>query len=266
MGRHVPFVVAGARGLVGSAVITHFKELGYVCEGIVRETSESHGITSCDVLVMAHANPHKWKANADPWWDFGQTVASTARYCHTIKAGCTVFISSVDVYGDVTTQKGTDEVQDQSGAQTHTYGTHKFIAESYVRRFSQSYLILRLPALVGPGLTKNPIYDYFAPDKDVMISPKSRLNIIHVQDVARALASLLDTGVRNEILNIAAIDQLELGTLAEVFGLPLTLQEGADQTIQVYDINTVRAQRYCNLKTSLDAVSRYAADLKVQSR
>ena len=105
-----------------------------------------------DLIVCAGAPAAKWKANQDPLADrtcLGRLMAALER----VKTQRFVLISTVDVYGQV---NGVDEAWPPTGATP--YGRHRLELERFVRE-SFHALIVRLPALFGPGLKKNAIYD-----------------------------------------------------------------------------------------------------------
>jgi nucleoside-diphosphate-sugar epimerase len=105
-----------------------------------------------DLIVCAGAPAAKWKANQDPAAD----RACIHRLCAALQetsAREVVLISTIDVYGCT---EGADEDTPPTGATP--YGQHRLELEQFVaERFSTR--IIRLPALFGPGLKKNAIYD-----------------------------------------------------------------------------------------------------------
>lgn len=105
-----------------------------------------------DLIVCAGAPAAKWKANQEPLVDracLGRLMVALERV-QTLRF---VLISTVDVYGQA---NGVDETCQPTGATP--YGQHRLELEQFAQaRFSA--LIVRLPALFGPGLKKNAIYD-----------------------------------------------------------------------------------------------------------
>jgi hypothetical protein len=68
-----------------------------------------------------------------------------------------VLISTVDVYPDPAS--GADEATAIDPAANHAYGRHRLELEEWVTRRFPGARIVRLPALFGPGLRKNALYD-----------------------------------------------------------------------------------------------------------
>ena len=254
-------VLIGANGLVGSAFRRYFDHLGQPYKVIQRENASSHGITSCDLLINCAGGANKRKANSDTGWDLKQSVLNILPYFIGIQAKKIVHISSVDVYPKTAHKNDTKEELSGQLDGHHTYGFHKLFVENYVRQFCSDYLILRLPALVGPGLTKNPIFDFFDPEKLLLISPKSRLNVVHVDDVASMAMDLVKMKVVNETFNLAAVDMLKLEGLKTHFKIEYSCADGAIDNIQNYDINVSKISKIMPMKNSLDSVIKYYNDI-----
>jgi hypothetical protein len=81
------------------------------------------------------------------------------RLCDTLRtvtAKSFVLISTIDVYPRT---RDADEALDCGAAPNHAYGRHRLEFEAFVRDRFPHALILRLPALFGPGLRKNVLFD-----------------------------------------------------------------------------------------------------------
>jgi nucleoside-diphosphate-sugar epimerase len=107
-----------------------------------------------DLLVVAGARAEKWKANAEPERDL-DNIERLARALQQVKARRVVLISTVDVFLNPV---DVDETSETPMSGLHAYGRHRRRLEQIVSsRFNA--LVVRLPALYGPGLKKNIIYD-----------------------------------------------------------------------------------------------------------
>jgi nucleoside-diphosphate-sugar epimerase len=156
-----------------------------------------------DLIVCAGAPAAKWKANQEPLTDragLGRLMASLER----VKAQRFVHISTVDVYGQV---NGVDE--DCLPSEATPYGRHRRELEQFVRDRFQA-LVVRLPALFGPGLKKNAIYDLMNNNQvekidsrsvfqfynirrlwlDIRIAAGARLSLIHLATEPVAMAEV----------------------------------------------------------------------------
>lgn len=254
-------VIVGGNGLVGSAFCRLFDERALAYEVIQRENTNSHGIEACDLLVLSCGNANKGMAMRDPMWDFDQSVARVVPYVHQIRARTTILISTVDVYADPSSEEQTQEAGDLGLATSTSYGFHKWLLEENVKKYSENYLILRLPALVGPNLKKNPIFDFFEPEKPLFVSPESLLNVIHVDDVAQHALSLLASGAHRETFNVGATSSIKILDLAEIYGIKNDYAETAYDNVQTYNINVAKAARYVSLCSSETAIERYRLSL-----
>ncbi|WP_237173396.1 NAD-dependent epimerase/dehydratase family protein [Paracandidimonas lactea] len=142
----------GFSGFVGSTLLkqAHFSAL-------FRSTN-IHEIENgeFDVVVCAGAPAQKWIANRDPAND-RKKIDSLIDHLRTIKCKTFILISTVDVFKEPI---GVDESTPVDGSGLHAYGLHRRLLEKFVEQYFPSYLIVRLPGLVGPGLRKNVIFDF----------------------------------------------------------------------------------------------------------
>lgn len=108
-----------------------------------------------DRIVCAGLPAAKWLANRDPAADLANMEALQATL-RTVQARSFVLISTVDVYPE---PQGCDESWELGNAANHAYGRHRLRFEAFVRDHFPQATILRLPALFGPGLKKNVLFD-----------------------------------------------------------------------------------------------------------
>jgi len=124
---------------------------------------------SIDRVVCAGVSAVKWWANKNPEEDWSR-IRELIDRLSKVEAGCFTLISTIDVYNpprEVTEDHRPDE------ATLHPYGLHRLRLEDFVRRrFSRSHIV-RLPALFGPGLKKNAIYDLMNDNMTEVINPAS---------------------------------------------------------------------------------------------
>jgi hypothetical protein len=123
---------------------------------------------SFDVLVCAGVSAAKWLANRDPQDDRQKIVElmETLRQTSTREF---VLISTVDVYPDPAC--GGDEDFEINPASNHAYGRHRLELEQWAARTFPRCRILRLPALFGPNLRKNALYDLVHDNLTAAINP-----------------------------------------------------------------------------------------------
>ncbi len=122
-----------------------------------------------DKIVCAGLPAAKWLANRDPDTD----LANTTRLMEVLATvSCKQFtlISTIDVYPLST---GRDEDFNCEQIPNHAYGRHRWQFEQFVRAIFPQAHIIRLPALFGPGLKKNVIFDLLHNNCLETINPES---------------------------------------------------------------------------------------------
>jgi len=108
-----------------------------------------------DKVVCAGVNAVKWWANQNPEQDKAQ-IDHLLSCLMTIKTDVFILISSVDVYQEI---NGVNEDNIPNPDGLHAYGRHRLYVEEFIKAHFSKYHIIRLPALYGPGLKKNVIFD-----------------------------------------------------------------------------------------------------------
>lgn len=111
--------------------------------------------TNPDLLVYSGVRSEKFLANSDPEKDF-EILQQALDNIRKINPKKVILISTVDVYPEPI---GVDENKNLADKDNQAYGKNRFWLEQQVESEFQDHLILRLPALFGPGLKKNFIYD-----------------------------------------------------------------------------------------------------------
>lgn len=141
----------GYTGFVGSNLVNqaNFDKL-YNTKNI----SEIRGC-KFDTLVCAGVSAVKWWANKHPEDDW-KAISDLLDNLQQVQADKLILISTVDVYPCPT---GVTEHSCTSDFGGNFYGAHRLIFEQEVRNIFNNTTIIRLPALFGPNLKKNVLYD-----------------------------------------------------------------------------------------------------------
>ena len=139
-----------------------------------------------DRLVCAGLPAAKWIANRDPDADRAN-VERLQNVLATVSAERFVLVSTIDVYPGTV---GVDEDTDCAHVPNHAYGAHRLRFEQFVRARFPAATIARLPALFGPGLKKNVVYDLLHDNALDAINPASRFQWYPVARLAADLATL----------------------------------------------------------------------------
>jgi hypothetical protein len=114
---------------------------------------------SFQLVVCAGAYARKWYANQHPEED-REHIETLIGLLKSIKAERLLLISTIDVYTAGTAAAGgANEDFDCALQENHAYGTNRLALETAVASTFDSYSIVRLPGLFGPGLKKNVIFD-----------------------------------------------------------------------------------------------------------
>lgn len=148
----MPNALIGYSGFVGKTLLKQAR-----FDSLYRSTniSEIRG-QSFDTVVCAGAPAQKWIANREPEAD-RQKIEKLIGHLQSIHCKTFILISTVDVFGN---PQGVDEDSEVVEEGLHAYGLHRRMLEKSIERHFESFLIVRLPGLVGPGLRKNVIFDF----------------------------------------------------------------------------------------------------------
>lgn len=184
----------------GNGLIGH---TGFVGGNLARQLPFDHlfnsknvedlaGLT-LDLLVISGAPAAKWLANREPEADRA-TIDRLIRAVRSVaRAERVVLVSTVDVYPEPVE---VDEATVIDRDRQHAYGRHRHLLEdAVVDRFGGRALVLRLPALFGPGLKKNAIYDLLHDNEVHKVHADGVFQFYDVRwlpdDLARAAAARL---------------------------------------------------------------------------
>jgi nucleoside-diphosphate-sugar epimerase len=256
--------VIGANGLVGSAVCRALAADRVPFGGITRDNYAEYAGRDVDCVINANGSGAKTAASQNPPLDFEKNVVSTMKYVFDFKTALFVHISSIDVYQDPASEAATREDSPIDVECLSPYGLHKYLSELIVRKYCPRWLILRLGGLVGPGLAKNPVYDW-SHGKPFFISAESALTFIHTDAVAAAARALIDCGVVNEVINVAGADNIRLKDFSKIRDFGTKEVEGPLST-QTYRINVEKLSRVFQPKSSRDYIEQYLAESVEMSR
>ncbi len=259
-------LVLGGHGFVGSAFVRHANAHGIDHRAVGRADYASAVGTSCDVLINAAGNARKYRADADPRWDFEESVRSVLHSLRDFDAETYVYISSVAVYADHDNQVLTSEDASIDPNRLPPYAAHKYMAEQLVRRHAKRWLIIRLGGVVGPGLRKGPVFDLLerAP---LWVAPTSTFQFIDTDHVAAIVDTLLKQGHTNEVINVAGRDPLTLDAVASILGTEQSSAR-ADAPTEHWNIDVSRAHALVGLPTTeetLCALARERETLEVHA-
>jgi nucleoside-diphosphate-sugar epimerase len=219
---------------------------GFVGGNLVRQRSYDRtfhrpdiaDIAGChfDRLVISGVPAQKWLANTEPEAD-AANIAGLVRHLSATTARRAVLISTVDVYPHPT---GVDEATEVSpGDHEQAYGRNRLLFEWFVTGHFPDTLVVRLPALFGPGLKKNLVYDLCQGRPEEFCHRDSTFQFYDVRRLSDDIDTALDAGLR--LVNLAT-EPLSAATVAtEVFGRTLSRTDGIPAA---YDMRTRHARAF----------------------
>ncbi|HEX4169805.1 MAG TPA: NAD-dependent epimerase/dehydratase family protein [Bryobacteraceae bacterium] len=141
-----------------------------------------------DLMVCSGVSAAKWRANQAPEED----RAAIDRLLHNLSAvhaDRVILISTVDVYP---VARKVDESFDCASLPNHAYGANRLYVENALREKFPNLTIVRLPALFGPGLKKNVIYDLLHNNCLNVINPDSLFQYYDMTSISRDLDTILE--------------------------------------------------------------------------
>ncbi len=257
------YFIVGGKGLTGSAIVNLLKNKNKEYKIIQKENKTDFFGKNCDVLIFANGNALKYKANADPFFDFQASLESVAEYIHKINFKLFVHLSTVNVYDKKDAKETTHENIEIDSTKLDTYGFHKLLTEKYVKQYCKNYLIFRLPGLVGQNLQKNPAYDFIHKEKKVMISSESIMNFINTNKVAEVILNIIQQKIQNEVFNLASSNSIKIRDIKKIIWYDTEYTQDAEKFTQNYQINVEKIRKYDNMNTSEEAIKEYFESLKI---
>jgi dTDP-4-dehydrorhamnose reductase len=212
----------GSTGFVGSAFARLFKSQGIEFAAVNIRNYQQYAGTQCDILINANGSSKKYLADEDPKLDFTLNVRSVVDSLHDFKYRLYVYLSSIDVYNNVSDPAQNHEEIVIQPEELSNYGFHKYLAELAVRKYatsppapltspfdkgrlrgilnnksSPSWLIFRLGGMVGKGLKKNSIFDLLH-GRPLRVHPDSAYQYLNTDDVARIVWQIASTPFKKQ--------------------------------------------------------------------
>jgi nucleoside-diphosphate-sugar epimerase len=188
-----------------------------------------------DLVVCCGAPAEKWRANAEPTAD-RESIRSLTSALESVRAREFLLVSTVDVYPSPV---AVDETSPIDRTQLHAYGRHRLELEDFCRsRFQTS--VVRLPALFGPGLKKNAVFDLLHDRLIDRIPPNATFQFYDMSRVWSDLERILRAKLT--LVNITA-EPIAMETIARQ-AFQRTLPAAAMASPPAYDVRSVHAERF----------------------
>lgn len=227
----------GHTGFVGG-ILRHQHSFGFEFNSLTIGNAAGR---TFDAVVCAAAPGSMLEANNFPDRDLSQ-VRALMDQLDNINSSRFILISSIAVLNDFA---GGDDEMTTAFQETLPYGRHRRELESFCANRFKTCLIVRLPALFGPGLRKNFFFDLLNPIPSML-----RQDVFHrmVEDLpANATATLRsifdwDDAVKmyrlnRTILNSDISSRIALESVVIEAGYSATQFHHPDTTYQYYDMS-----------------------------
>lgn len=156
----------GHTGFVGGNLARQYRFDAHFNSGNYRDLAGRE----FDLLVCCGLSAAKWLANRDPEDDWAR-ISALQDVLLRVRAMRFVLISTIDVYPVPVAVDESTVIDEGAG---HPYGRHRLQFERFVVDHFPDVLVARLPALFGPGLKKNVLFDLLHANCLDAINPASR--------------------------------------------------------------------------------------------
>ncbi|GAB5467475.1 MAG: hypothetical protein Kilf2KO_05050 [Rhodospirillales bacterium] len=157
----------GHTGFVGS----NLKALHDFTDYYNSKNSEDLVGANFDRLICAGVSAMKWLANKEPEADWA-AIERLMRVLEQVTVTEMILISSIDIYPDPSQPLDESAVIDPET--NHAYGRHRLRLENWICERFPLVRVVRLPAIYGPGMKKNALYDLMHDNLVEKINPASR--------------------------------------------------------------------------------------------
>jgi hypothetical protein len=192
-----------------------------------------------EILVCSAAPGAMFAANRDPERDREQ-IEQLMSQLSGINACKLILISTIAVLSGFSSQDETTQAFERD----IPYGAHRRMLEEFAEAHFPYVLIVRLPALFGPGLKKNFLFDIMNPMPSML--PSSRIEALRKELGADLGAFVANLYVPDPILGLNVIDRsaleqsgrrAELETAAERAGFGAVQFTNRYSRFQFYDVS-----------------------------
>jgi nucleoside-diphosphate-sugar epimerase len=208
---------------------------------------------SYDLLVCCGVSAVKWQANRFPTEDRA-AIDRLLKNLAFVTATRSILISTVDVYPST---EGVDESFDPHGHANHAYGTNRLHVEDTVQQLLGSAHLVRLPALFGPGLKKNVIYDLLHDNCLDAIHPHGSLQYYDVRRLWCDLQVVMRKNLR--VVNFAT-EPIETCKIVQRYFSDKRIASQAARP-SIYDVRTEHAEYFGGSHGYIYSAEQVLADL-----
>jgi hypothetical protein len=181
-----------------------------------------------------------------------------------VEAGEFVLVSTVDVYP---APEHVDEMSAIARADLSPYGAHRLAMEDFVQRRFPATRIIRLPALFGPGLRKNVLFDLLTSNETSMINGASQYQWYDVTRLWSDINLIRNLPPSATVLN-ASVEPIQTDLVVRKFFTGYAVR-GDQSTAARYDVRSIHAPLFgrsdgywIGAPEALGAIGRFVADIR----
>ncbi len=183
-------------------------------------------------IVCAGVSAKKWLANREPEED-RKAIRRLTDLLATVRAERFVLISTVDVYKQ---SSGADEAVVPERDGLHPYGLHRLELEDFVLAHFPKAVVMRLPALFGPGLRKNALFDLLNDNMLEAINPAAAFQWYPVPRLPQDIVTAETSGL--SLVHLAT-EPVVTGEIVSSFFPDKAV--GPAKAVPAYDLHTRHA-------------------------
>jgi nucleoside-diphosphate-sugar epimerase len=254
-------LVLGGRGFVGSAVAREAEIRGFKVTVVDKDNYDKSIGASVDLLINANGNSKKYLASQDPSQDFDLSVRSVLRSLHDFKAKSYVYLSTIDVYPDLSNPANNSEDAVIDEKSVSPYGFHKYLAEKIVRYYAPCWTIFRMGGFVGPGLWKNAIYDLLT-GTPLKVHPDLACQHLHTYDLARLLFDVVKATPPRDIWNICGDGVVTVREVASWIPNAKLVTDVQGLTPEHYEVSVKKIRSVVSLPRTADTVKQFVQNVQ----
>lgn len=219
----------GHTGFVGGTLASQFRfDDMYHTDTITQIAGKTY-----DLLVVAAAPGAKWIANQNPEADLA-SISALVSNLKTVEASEVIVVSTIDVYPIPIAVTEDDEIDI---SKQHPYGEHRLWLERELEHHFETVRVCRLPALFGPGLKKNFIFDLIHQRMLQYTHPKSQFQFYDLSQLWHDIEWMRQKKL--SLINLVTEPIVAEVVAQEALGIRLDIGETA--TLARYDVWTKHA-------------------------
>jgi len=193
-----------------------------------------------DLIVCAGANAEKWKANKYPKKD-KENILYLIESLKKIKCKKFILISTVDVF-KIPNNVYENTLIDENCL--NAYGYNRRLLEKFIEKNFKNRIIVRLPALVGPGLKKNIVFDFHNQHNINQIDSRHFFQFYPLDNLWKDIKIFLNTKIK--LIHLTA-EPVQVAEVAKVFSIK-NFKNHVSSNVLNYNFKSKYSKKYFNKK------------------